>query len=189
MTVEWCASCWLAALFSFFVTIGLLGYLYSTYYYGKWKSLGVPHVDCPTPLFGHLTDVIMGRMPLVEVVHSYYKQFNGHRYFGIYEARKPSLVIRDPELVHDILIGNFVHFHDRNANNVSFKHDKFFDHLVNLRGERWKAIRTKLTPTFTAAKLKSMMSDLNGCSERLIDNINKQITNNDGKFIIIDHKV
>ncbi|VVC25724.1 Hypothetical protein CINCED_3A014569 [Cinara cedri] len=188
MAVDWSATSWPAAVFHPSVALAaavaaaavLLGYAYSTYHHGKWRRLGVPHAGGPTPLLGHLTDVVMGRVPLVHLVHALYGQFDGCRYFGIYEARKPVLVVRDPGLVHSVMVGSFAHFYDRNASKVSFKHDKLFDHIANLRGEHWKAVRAKLSPTFSSAKLKSMMGDMNECTERLIDNLNGQITTNNG---------
>lgn len=156
-----------------------LAYMYATYHYGHWKNMGVPH-DPPTTLFGNMGDIILGRKPLYAVVQSHYDRFDGRPYFGMYEARKPALVVRDPELVYTLMIKEFGSFYDRNADKVSFEHDKLFDHLVNLRGEQWKAIRSKLSPTFSAAKLKFMLSDINVCSGRLLENLNRQITRNSG---------
>lgn len=156
-----------------------LSYFYLTYHYGKWTKLGVPHA-VPTPPFGSLGDVVAGRAPLVDVIHSLYREFDGQRYFGIFEGRQPLLVVRDPQLVHTVMVKDFRSFVDRNASKESFVHDKLFDHLVNLRGDQWKAIRAKLSPTFSATKLKCMLGDLNVCTARLIDNLNGQITNNNG---------
>lgn len=156
-----------------------LSYVYLTYHYGKWTKLGVPHA-VPTPPFGSLGDVVAGRAPLVDVIHSLYREFDGQRYFGIFEGRQPLLVVRDPQLVHTVMVKDFRSFVDRNASKESFVHDKLFDHLVNLRGDQWKAIRAKLSPTFSAAKLKSMLGDINVCTARLIDNLNGQMTNNNG---------
>jgi len=165
--------------------VTFLGYMYLTYHYGKWTGLGVPHA-APSPPFGSLRDVVMGRVPLVDAIHSLYHRFDGQRYFGIYEGRQPLLVVCDPQLVHTVMVKDFRSFVDRNASKVSFMHDKLFDHLVNLRGEQWKAIRAKLSPTFSAAKLKSMLGDINVCTARLIDNLNGQITKNSGNDNIID---
>lgn len=163
------------------LVIGLV-YKYLTHHFGKWKRLGVLY-DEPTPLFGNFTDTAMGRKPLLDTIQSLYDRSEGHRYFGIFEGRKPLLVLRDPELVHDVMVRDFTYFVDRNANTVSYKHDKFFEHLVNLRGERWKAIRAKLSPTFSAAKLKLMLADINECTTRLTDNLDEQIANNNGEFV------
>nr|QPZ88879.1 cytochrome P450 CYP6DA1 [Rhopalosiphum padi]UOW66127.1 cytochrome P450 6A13 [Rhopalosiphum padi] len=159
--------------------VAFLFYVYLTYHYRRWSRLGVPQAE-PTPPFGSLSDVVMGRIPLVDIIQSLYHKFDGHRYFGIYEGREPLLVIRDSELVHTIMVKDFRSFVDRNASKESFKHDKLFDHLVHLRGEQWKAIRAKLSPTFSAAKLKFMLGDINVCTTRLIDNLNNQMMSNNG---------
>jgi cytochrome P450 len=102
----------------------------------------------------------------------------------MYEARRPLLVLRDPRLVHAVTVKDFSSFGDRIASKVSFEHDKLFDHLVNLRGERWKSIRAKLSPTFSAAKLKSMMADINECTSRLIFNLDEQVAKNNGNYSV-----
>lgn len=177
----WLITCF--QLSSVFLFLVYLAYKYSTYHYDHWKKLSVPHTD-PTPLFGHLLDTIMGRQPMVTFLQSLYNRFENNRYFGFYEARNPVLVVRDPELVNTILVKDFGSFYDRAMDKVSFEHDELFDHLVNLRGEKWKTIRSKLTPTFTAAKLKSMLGDINICSSRLMDSLAEQTTNNNGNRFI-----
>lgn len=156
----------------------VLGYAYVTHHHGKWKALGVPHTP-PTPLFGHLGDTIRNRAPLIDAVESLYRRFGGQRYFGIYEARRPALVVRDPALVHAVLVKDFDAFRDRIADDVSFKHDGLFRHLLNLRGGRWKAVRTELTPAFTGAKLRAMMPDVYRCTEMLLEDLDAQSTAND----------
>lgn len=160
-----------------------VAYKYLTFNHGKWKKLGVPFAE-PTPLFGSMGDLIMGRVPLVDLMKTNYRRFDGQRYFGMYEVRKPLLVLRDPQLVHAIMVKDFSSFSDRIESKVSFEHDKLFDHLVNLRGDRWKSIRAKLTPTFSVAKLKSMMVDINECTSRLIAKLNEQLMKNDGNYFI-----
>lgn len=161
-----------------------LCYKFSTYHYDKWKKLGVPHTK-PTPLFGHFREILTGKNSLTQLVHTFYHHFGDKQYFGMYEARHPILVIRDPELIHTILVKDFGSFHDRNSHKISFKYDKLFDHLVNLRGEQWKSVRTKLSPTFSTAKLKLMLSDINECSTRLIENLKQQIKTNDGMILLL----
>lgn len=149
-------------------------YAHMTRHHGKWRTLGVPHTR-PAPLFGHIGDVVLGRAPLVDVMHALYRQFDGRRYFGVYEARQPALVVRDPALVHAVLVRDSGSFRDRLINNVSFKYDRLFEHLLNMRGDKWKAIRAKLGPTFTSAKLKAMLSDIHECAARLADHLDSQL--------------
>lgn len=159
-----------------------LAYKYSTYHYGHWKKFAVPHTK-PTPLFGHFRETIMGRQHTVELIRSLYYQFENHRYFGIFEVRNPTLVLRDPELVHTVMVKDFGSFCDRRPDKTSFEYDELFDNLVHLRGDKWRAVRSKLTPTFTATKLKSMLGEINICLNRLMDSLDEQTSNNNGKSI------
>lgn len=155
---------------AFTVVVGLLIYKYCTYHYKHWKTIGVPHTK-PLPLLGHFADPILGRHSMTTTTDSLYRNFKGHRYFGIYQLRHPVLVLRDPELVHTVLTKDFGSFHDRLMNRKSFEHDQLFNSLVNLRGDKWKTVRAKLSPTFTTAKLKAMFSDLQMCSDQLVDKL------------------
>ncbi|KAL1492264.1 hypothetical protein ABEB36_012739 [Hypothenemus hampei] len=47
-------------------------------------------------------------------------------------------------------------------------------HLFNIRSPEWKALRQKLTPTFTSGKMKTMFSGLLKCSDYMIDFLQKE---------------
>lgn len=157
-----------------------LAYKYATYHYGKWKRLGVPHEE-PAPMVGNVGATVAGRAHPKDLLHALYRRYRGHRYFGVYVGRDPALVLRDPGLVHAVMVRDFAHFYDRLRDKTSFRHDQLFDHLINLRGARWKAVRAKLSPTFSAAKLKAMLADMNVCTARLAVNLDEQIANNNGR--------
>lgn len=166
------------------VIVGLLAYKYCTYHYKHWKTLGVPHTK-PLPLLGHFADPILGRHSSTTVVHSFYRHFEGHRYFGIYQLRHPLFVVRDPELVHAVLTKDFGSFHDRLMDRKSFEHDRLFNNLVNLKGDKWKAVRAKLSPTFTVAKLKAMFNDLRVCADQLADKLSQLTSDDQGIYLLI----
>ncbi|KAI5711173.1 hypothetical protein M8J75_014791 [Diaphorina citri] len=42
-----------------------------------------------------------------------YFKFEGHPYAGLYEGRRPSLMLRDPELIKHVMVRDFEHFVDR----------------------------------------------------------------------------
>ncbi|KAF0768480.1 cytochrome P450 6a2-like [Aphis craccivora] len=168
-----CFGCWLeilpVAAAAAIVSV-LLAYAYCTRHYGHWAALGVPHTK-PTPLLGHFAGPTLGRESGTVTVDTLYRRFVGHRYFGVYQLRHPMLVLRDPVLVHSVLATEFASFHDRVMNRTSFEHDGLFNSLVNLRGDRWKAVRAKLSPTFTVAKLKAMFASLHVCTGQLVDKL------------------
>lgn len=156
-----------------------LSYAYCTRHYGHWERLGVPCTD-PTPLLGHFAEPTLGRRPATAVIDSLYRRFRSRRYFGVYQLRRPVLVVRDPELVHAVLTKEFGSFHDRLAGAQSFQHDPLFHHLANLRGDRWRAVRSKLNPTFTVSKLRSMFGDLRSCTEQLADKLSELTSGGQG---------
>lgn len=165
-----CFSCWLEFVPIAAIASALLAYVYSTRYYGHWTALGVPHTK-PTPLLGHFAEPTMGRESGTTIIDALYKRFAGHRFFGLYQLRHPMLVVRDPVLVHTVLTTEFGSFHDRLMSRASFKFDELFNNLVNLRGDKWKAVRAKLSPTFTVAKLKAMFASLYVCTGQLTEKL------------------
>ncbi|KAK2587620.1 hypothetical protein KPH14_003745 [Odynerus spinipes] len=83
---------------------------------------------------------------------------------GIFEKDIPSLVLRDPDLIKDVLIKDFSAFSDRPV----FSNDKIeplTQHLFRLKSAKWRPLRVKLSPVFTSGKLKNMFHLLLECSE------------------------
>ncbi|GBM07777.1 Cytochrome P450 3A41 [Araneus ventricosus] len=87
---------------------------------------------------------------------------------GFYHGMKPVLLVADPDLLKKILIKDFHLFSDR-PEGVPMRVHSFLDHiipasaimdnlLINLKGEHWKKVRSILSPTFSANKLKGKKS-------------------------------
>jgi hypothetical protein len=70
-------------------------------------------------------------------VHDYnYRKLDGYKYGGAFKLSKPMLIIRDPELIKDILVRHFTSFHD-NYILVDIDADPMFGrNPFVLRGER-----------------------------------------------------
>uniref|UniRef100_A0A1B6KMA9 Cytochrome P450 n=1 Tax=Graphocephala atropunctata TaxID=36148 RepID=A0A1B6KMA9_9HEMI len=142
-------------------------YYFSVKTYNHWKILGVKYAK-PVPFFGNtfLTTFRKKSPPVNQ--QELYNMFPDEKYVGMFMFRTPFLVVRDPQLVHCILSKDFVHFYDRGI-TIDERLDLLSSHLVNLRGQQWKSIRSKLTPAFSSGKLKSMCSQLDGCATVLSD--------------------
>jgi hypothetical protein len=69
--------------------------------------------------------------------HAYnYRKLEGHKYGGAFKFSKPALVIRDPELIKDVLVRDFTSFHD-NEIQINIDTDPMFGrNPFVLRGER-----------------------------------------------------
>nr|CAD7257658.1 unnamed protein product [Timema shepardi] len=95
-----------------------------------------------------------------------YSQFKHQKVCGIYLMHRPALLVCDPDMIRDVLVKDFTHFHDRRI-VVDEELDPLTAHLFSLSGQRWKQLRTKLTPTFTSGKMKMMFPVLTKCGEQL----------------------
>ncbi|ODM91536.1 Cytochrome P450 3A4 [Orchesella cincta] len=81
-----------------------------------------------------------------------YKKFGG--IWGSYMGRIPEVYVADPELIRLIFVKDFVHFGDRK--DPDFGSEVLNELLDYLPGEKWRQLRTFLSPLFTTAKLKQM---------------------------------
>lgn len=85
----------------------------------------------------------------------------------------PTFVVKDPELIHQIMIKDFGHFYDRGFPMI--KRDVLFsENLFNLRGQSWRSLRNKLTPTFTSGKIKHMFEQFLKSGNHMIESIDQQ---------------
>jgi cytochrome P450 len=89
-------------------------------------------------------------------------------------------LIRDLELVKNILVKDFQNFMDRTF-SFDEKSDPLFGRsIAALNGQLWRHLRTKLTPVFTSRKIKMMFYLVDTCGEELADCLEKATA--DGKL-------
>lgn len=158
----------------FLLILVWLLYSYVTANYSYWKERGVPYEDPSFP-FGTLNDVVFGKAHLGEIAKQIYEKYKDLRYVGIYEGRRPTLLLRDPELIRSVMIKDFNHFYDRFGPPKYGKLHYINNHLFNMHGQEWKQMRTKLTPTFTSGKMKAMFPLLTKCGGLMKDYVDKSM--------------
>ncbi|XP_049938317.1 probable cytochrome P450 6a20 [Schistocerca serialis cubense] len=149
MSMDWCTTGALVVL-----TAWLL-WKYLSWNYGYWQSLGVPCLEPSVP-FGNMKDAILGKKHVTEVIRDIYNQMEGQPFCGFYRLRDPLLLVRDADLARTMLVRDFPSFHDNSAcvdENLDplFARNPFF-----LKGEKWRKLRSQLSPSFTASRLKPM---------------------------------
>jgi cytochrome P450 family 6 len=152
------------------VCVGL--YFYFIRNFNFWKKLGVPYVK-PLPLLGNLKDCVFLKVTIGEHFKNLYDEQGDKPYVGIFSFDQPSLLVRDPELVKNILVKDSKIFADR-IMSVDVKLDPVFGKgLFVLKGQRWRQIRVNLTPVFTSVKMKNMFYLVEFCCKDLIDVLDK----------------
>ncbi|XP_054158298.1 cytochrome P450 3A56-like [Oppia nitens] len=113
--------------------------------------------------------------------------------FGIYELGKPILYLSDPDLIRDVLVKDFNVFNNRRDTTTGV--DPIVDNMMDLlRDERWKTVRSIVTPTFSTGKLRKMLPSIINCLRNLDKNMSKKIssentnTNNNNNKLNTDLK-
>jgi hypothetical protein len=156
-------------------------YFYCTRNFKFWKKLGIRYLK-PTPFVGNLKDCVFQKVQIGERLQKIYdEQHTDISYVGMFLFDKPSLLIRDPELVKNILVKDAQYFIDRIV-SFSEKLDPLTSRgLFVIKGQRWRYLRTSLTPVFTSGKMKMMFYLVDTCGKELADCLHKATA--DGKLL------
>lgn len=148
-----------------------------------WENEGIPF-DKPHMLFGSLTSLIKRQHSFGTAIYDIYARHK-EPFLGIYILFRPAILVRDAALCKDILSTNFSSFHDRGV-YVDLKNDPFSANLFSSKGQYWRSLRTKLTPSFTSGRLKSMFPLLIDSVNKLVEHISENIP--DGGSAVFEMK-
>jgi len=152
------------------IFIGL--YFHFTRNFNFWHKLGIPYVK-PTPFVGNIKDCVLLKTTIGEQLQRIYNEHNDKPYVGIFSFDKPSLLIRDLELVKNILVKDFLIFMDRTF-SMQDKIDPILSNILPmLEGQLWRHLRTSLTPVFTSRKMKLMFYLVDTCGKELAECLEK----------------
>ncbi|KAB0797172.1 hypothetical protein PPYR_08166 [Photinus pyralis] len=132
--------------------------------YTYWKRRGLPHIP-PTFPYGNYEPIFSRKQHFGEWAKSFYDQFKsrGVKHAGLYVLSKPIYLPIATDYVKNVLQNDFRHFVNRGT-YYNEKDDPLSAHLFNLSGQKWRDLRTKLTPTFTSGKMKRMFNTLLDCT-------------------------
>ncbi|CAD1473360.1 unnamed protein product [Heterotrigona itama] len=133
-----------------------------------FEKRGIPYVK-PVPFLGNLWEVFLRQISFAELAEKLYNVYPESKYVGFFEFSTPLLVIRDLDLIKSITMKNFDHFPNH---KMAFNPDVeplFSKNLFSLCNERWREVRTILTPAFTSSKMKSMFALMRDCAKEYGD--------------------
>jgi len=157
------------------VILGLYYYLTSTFDF--WKTRGIRGPQ-PIPGLGNFKDVMTNKTSVGNYLTELYNTYKSDRMIGIFARKSPVLVIKDPDLIKDVLIKDFSVFATRGFPTFK-KAEPLSQHLVALEPKRWRPLRTKLSPVFTSGKLKEMFSLISECADRLVQYMEEVASKNE----------
>ncbi|XP_062552476.1 probable cytochrome P450 6a13 [Armigeres subalbatus] len=144
--------------------------------YSYWKERGIPYSKPSFPA-GNIRG--MGRTEHISAqMQRCYKELKGKSPIGgIFFFINPVALIMDLDLIKNVLVKDFQHFHDRSVYSNE-KDDPLSAHLFAMEGTKWKNLRAKLTPTFTSGKMKMMYPTIIGVAEEFLKLIRTESSKN-----------
>ncbi|XP_075725763.1 cytochrome P450 3A4 isoform X2 [Rhipicephalus microplus] len=129
-----------------------------------FKDLGIPGPP-PSFLSGNLSELIQkGTLDKYKEWLDKYGDI-----VGFYNGAHPFLIVKDPELIKKIQIKDFHNFQGRGVwSSFASTHPINKGSISNAQGERWKKMRSLLTPAFTMSNMKKMASLMDDSSNEFL---------------------
>jgi cytochrome P450 family 9 len=141
--------------------------------YKYWTKKGVVQGK-PLPIFGDNWGPALRLQSNTEMVEMLYNIAPNERYCGIYQFITPTLMLRDPDLIKQITIKDFDHFLDHRSLVPEESDPLFGKNLFSLTGQKWRDMRSTLSPAFTSSKMKYMFELITKNGEQFAQHFLKQ---------------
>ncbi|XP_011869166.1 PREDICTED: cytochrome P450 9e2-like [Vollenhovia emeryi] len=146
--------------------VKIISMLHRMYFY--WRKKGMPYMPNSLSSFIVSSEVFLGRISFADYNQYIYNYFPNAKYFGTNNFGTPTILIRDPELIKDVIVKDFEHFPDHLSFIDESVEPLFGKNVFSLRGDRWKEMRNTLSPSFTASKMKFMFELISKCSHDFV---------------------
>lgn len=148
-------------------TLIALLYLYFTRNFNFWKNKNVPGPK-PVPFFGNIMESVIRRKHLILVYKDIYEKYPDEKLVGMYRMTTPCLMLKDLDIIKDVLVKDFDMFVDR---GVEFSEEGLGANIFHADGDRWRVLRHRFTPLFTSGKLKNMLHLITNRGEKFIKHV------------------
>uniref|UniRef100_A0A667YU63 unspecific monooxygenase n=1 Tax=Myripristis murdjan TaxID=586833 RepID=A0A667YU63_9TELE len=155
-----------ATTWTLLVLVLTLLLLYGIWPYSFFKKLGIPGPR-PMPFVG-----TMHNMSKVMVMSTYSDIIVfTHR---VFDGRTPMLVVSDPEMIKAVLVKECYSVFTNRRDNMDDLAGPFADGITAAKDERWKRIRSTISPCFTSGRLKQVFSFVEQYANRLVGSLEQR---------------
>ncbi|KAG5680052.1 hypothetical protein PVAND_009583 [Polypedilum vanderplanki] len=173
---------------SLLIAVVILFIFWSRKRLNYFKDRNVPYLKS-IPFLGAFSNTIIGKSGLYESTEELYynEKFADEPFYGIFMFHKPSILIKEPEIIKNILIKDFQSF--RNHRAGSGDHDPLgIYNLYSAKDAVWTTMRKKLSTFFSTSHIKNTFSILDKISDEMMRTINEKFHRNESESIDIELK-
>lgn len=160
----WLSVVLLVVLLSLIVLLAVFHYASNGRKY--WLQRKVIYRE-PCPIFGNFGATLTSRRSYAKMLEYFYEKYKNEKYVGIFQARRPTLMVLDLEIAKTIFSTDFASFSDRAASTTDTRREPLLRNVANMSGAEWKAMRQIITPTFSSVKMKGMFPLISECAHNL----------------------
>ncbi|XP_039226488.1 probable cytochrome P450 309a2 [Drosophila yakuba] len=153
-------------------------YLYLTWHHTYWRKRGLVTAR-PLTLLGTYPGLLTRKSNLVLDVQKIYDKYKGkHRAVGVFLTRRPQILVLDPELAHEVLVGNFRCYKD-SLQSSYLRHAKS-DKYARLNpfwasGQSWRRLRTDAQAGISGSRLRQAYNIWEQGGKMLTDYMTQQV--------------
>ncbi|KAG7302539.1 hypothetical protein JYU34_012457 [Plutella xylostella] len=149
-----------------FILTTLVAFAFYSYYKNQnvFKSKDMKFLP-GFPMFGNIIKSSFGKNHMFYDLDRVYRAFPGESYVGYVEGFVPLYLIRDPSIIRLITVKDFDHFVDHRRFATD---DLFNESLFMMTGDRWRDMRSTLSPAFTGSKMRQMVPFMNETSNNIV---------------------
>ncbi|XP_035433105.2 cytochrome P450 9e2 [Spodoptera frugiperda] len=163
-------------LLIFVITVLVAYYFYSSWKINNYfKQRDVKYIP-GVPFFGNIFYSTFLIRHFVDDLQSVYDAFPDEKYVGFLENLAPVMLIKDPELIKSITIKDFDHFTDHKEFFTTDSDPLFAGSLLMMKGDKWRQMRTTLSPAFTGSKMKMMLPLIVDSADNIVEYLNDHQT-------------
>ncbi|XP_018356710.1 PREDICTED: cytochrome P450 9e2-like [Trachymyrmex septentrionalis] len=145
---------WSISVLSIVISVLVTYYLFRKFNF--FKRHGIIHIPF-IPILSVMVLIIFRRMSFANFTRKIYNLNRDAKYIGFYATTKPVLMLRDPELIKDVIVKNFDSF-TNNSIFVDANDYVLSQNLFGLQNTKWRHVKKLLSPFFTSSKMKTMFS-------------------------------
>lgn len=162
---NWNVTSYLLALATVLMALWLLhGYAYRQNAFQYFQRLGIPGPK-PNLIKGNCDKIRNQSIVPIYVMDEWQAKYGD--LYGYFLGLKPYVVVKDLDLVQQILIRDFHKFVNRPAMGIEIR--PVINTLVGLRSQRWKDVRRVISPAFTSRKMRKISLTINRCADILVE--------------------